>query len=83
MKSIWLASSRYTRLSGGLFHHWAQLSHLRSDLDSNFTIEAHLGANSQDFMENSLGGQRPKLASRAKVGTTQSFEVRFGLRLHH
>ena len=33
-----------------------QLSHLRSDLDCDFTIEAHLGANSQDFMENSLGG---------------------------
>ena len=62
---------------------FVQLSHLISDLDSDFTIEAHLGANSQDFMENSLGGQRPKLASRAKVGTTQSFEVRFGLRLHH
>ena len=62
---------------------FVQLSHLMSDLDSDFTIEAHFGANSQDFMENSLGGQRPKLASRAKVGTTQSFEVRFGLRLHH
>ena len=48
-----------------------QLSHLRSDSDSNLTIEANLGANSQDFMENSLGGQRPKLASRAKVGTAQ------------
>ena len=58
---------------------FVQLSHL----DSNFTIEAHLGATSQDFMENSLGGQRPKLASRARVGTTQSFEVRFGFRLHH
>ena len=52
-----------------------QLSHLRSDLDSDFTIEAHLGANSQDFMENSLGGQRPKLAFRAKIGATQSFNV--------
>ena len=62
---------------------FVQLSHLMSDLDSDFTIEAHLGANSQDFMENSLRGQRPKLASRAKVGTTQSFEVRFGFRLHH
>ena len=25
MKSIWLASSRYTRLSGGLFHHCSKL----------------------------------------------------------
>ena len=28
---------------------FVQLSHLISDLDCDFTIEAHLGANSQDF----------------------------------
>ena len=55
---------------------FVQLSHLRSNLDSDFAIEAHLGANS-------LGGQSPKLASRAKISLTQSFEVRFGFRLHH
>ena len=56
---------------------FVQLSHLMSDLDSDFTIEAHLGANSQDFMENSLRGQRPKLASRARVDTTQLLEVHY------
>ena len=57
---------------------FVQLSHLRSNLDFYLTIEAHLGGNSQDFMENSPGGQRPKLVSRTTVGRIQSFEVRFG-----
>ena len=72
MKSFsWRPTARY----GHTTLIFVELSHLKSDFDSDFTIQAHLGANSQDFMENSLGGQRQKLASRARVGTTQSFEV--------
>ena len=52
-----------------------QLRHLRSDFDSDFTNEVHLGANSQDFKENSLRGQRPKLASKDHGDATQAYEV--------
>ena len=34
-----------------------QLKSLRSNFDSDFNIEVHLGANNQDFKENSLRGQ--------------------------
>ena len=53
------------------------LRHLRSDFDSDFTNEVHLGANSQDFKENSLRCQRPELASKGQGDTTQAFEVSF------
>ena len=54
-----------------------------SHYDSNFTIEAHLGASCFDFMENSLRGHSTNLASRVNAGATQSFEVQFGFQLHY
>ena len=46
--------SRHPQARDGQTLIFVQVSQLSSDLDSDFTIQAHLGANSQDFMENTL-----------------------------
>ena len=58
-----------------------QLSHLRSNLYSNFTIQAHLELVSRTY------GEQPwrslyKTASRVKIGATQSLEVQYGIQTH-
>ena len=64
----------------------AELRCLRSDFDSDFTIEVHLGANCQDFKENSLRGQRTKLASNGQVAELRhlrsDFDSNFTIEVH-
>ena len=64
----------------------AELRYLRSDFDSDFTIEVHLGANCQDFKENSLRGQRlnwPLMARGVELRYLRSnFDSDFTIEVH-
>ena len=53
MKSIWLASSRYTRLSGGLFHHCLDLD---LGLDLNLDTGPDLELDNMSFKKFVGGG---------------------------